>query len=102
MCRMEAAYRSRKQVSLGVLLRGCAVLFLGSTVLNAQSHRPLVAVGGISHETNTFNPRKTSLADFELGVGAAGILRGGQIIAEMTKANGPISGFIEGAKEYGF
>jgi len=71
--------------------------------LAAEARRPLVAVGGVVHETNTFNPRKTGLADFETGIeGAHGILRGPALIRESAAANNTTSGFIEGARRYGF
>src|SRR5215471_13315773 len=33
--------------------------------LTVQAPRPRIAVGGISHESNSFNPAETQLADFE-------------------------------------
>ena len=49
---------------------------------------PRIAIGGIIHETNTFNPRKTEVADFAAGIGgAAGLLRGDEIIRDAEKAN---------------
>ncbi len=60
--------------------------------------RPVVGLGGIVHETNTFNPQKTTLRDFETGIGGAdGILRGQDLISKSVKANNTIAGFIEGA-----
>ncbi len=59
-------------------------------------------MGGIVHETNTFNPRKTTLADFETGIGGAkGILRGQEIITLSANANNTIAGFIAGARATG-
>ena len=78
-------------------MRILALLFLG-TLASAQS-KPIVGIGGIVHETNTFNPQKTTLKDFESGVGGAdGILRGQDLITRSVKANNTIAGFIEGAK----
>jgi len=69
--------------------------------LCAQTRRPLIAVGGIVHETNTFNPKKTSLADFEIGLGGAhGILRGEEVISQSIGANTTPSGYVEGAKRF--
>ena len=49
----------------------------------AQTVKPRIGMGGIVHETNTFNPKKTSVADFEAGLGGAnGILRGEAILNE--------------------
>src|SRR6185503_16331425 len=71
-------------------------------LLAAQTGRPRIAIGGIVHETNTFNPKKTTLADFETGIGGAnGILRGPDIVKELANSNNTIAGFIEGAARYG-
>ncbi len=68
----------------------------------AQTVKPRIGMGGIVHETNTFNPKKTSVADFEAGLGGAnGILRGEAILTELANSNNTISGFIEGAKQHG-
>ncbi len=69
--------------------------------LAAEQRRPLIGVGGIVHETNTFNPKKTGLADFETGLGVAGILRGEELLVKSANANNTVAGFIEGAKEFG-
>lgn len=68
----------------------------------AQSRRPLIAIGGISHETNTFNPRKTTLADFDEGIGSSGLLRGDAILRENETGNTTTSGIIAGAAKHGF
>jgi len=68
--------------------------------LAAQTSPPRIAIGGIVHETNTFNPKKTTVADFETGIGGAnGILRGDAIVTELASSNNTIAGFIEGAKQ---
>ena len=78
-----------------------AFLFLLSSVLCAQS-RPVIGIGGVVHETNTFNPKKTTLADFDAGIGGRlGILRGDDIIRLSRNANNTITGFINGAEERG-
>jgi microcystin degradation protein MlrC len=72
-----------------------------SSALFAQ-RRPMIGFGGIIHETNTFNPKKTTLADFETGIGGAkGTLRGNEIITLSVNANNTIAGFIEGSSRYG-
>ncbi|MFN7925069.1 MAG: M81 family metallopeptidase [Bryobacteraceae bacterium] len=83
---------TRRQFQLGFTASGA----LG------QSRRPLIAIGGIMHETNTFNSHKTTLADFGVGVGGAGILRGQEITREFETGNSTTSGVIAGAKEHGF
>jgi microcystin degradation protein MlrC len=64
--------------------------------LSAQDRKPLIAFGGISHESDSFNPAKTTLADF--GARAAGPAP--QVLAELAKGNTVASGFIEGAKRF--
>ncbi len=78
-----------------------AVFFLMSWVVCAQS-RPVIGVGGVVHETNTFNPKKTTMADFEAGIGGRpGVLRGDDVIKLSRNANNTITGFIVGAEERG-
>jgi microcystin degradation protein MlrC len=77
-------------------------LLLLSGVLAIAQPRPVIAIGGIVHETNTFNPKKTTLADFGTGVGGAdGILRGPALITQSAKAANTTAGFIHGAAQYG-
>ena len=76
------------------------VVFLLFAMLAAAQTRPVIGLGGIVHETNTFNPKMTTLADFEIGAGGAdGILRGQDLIALSVKANNTTAGFIEGARQ---
>src|SRR5579859_6510033 len=71
-------------------------------LVSAQSRRPLIAVGGIMHETDTFNPLKTDLAAFEIGLAEGeGILRGDQLIKLQENGSTIISGYIEGARRFG-
>lgn len=63
----------------------------------AQSGRPVVAVGGISHESNSFNPSKTGLADF----GDRPVLQRDVFLRESANQNTTTSGFIEGARQFG-
>jgi microcystin degradation protein MlrC len=58
-----------------------------------------VAVGGISHETSTFAPTPTRLADFESGLG---LYRGTDMIARFRGTNNCTGGFIAGAEQHGF
>ncbi|HYI96961.1 MAG TPA: M81 family metallopeptidase, partial [Bryobacteraceae bacterium] len=68
----------------------------------AQAFLPRIGMGGIVHETNTFNPRKTTVADFEAGLGGAdGILRGEAILQRLGSSNNTVAGFVEGAKQHG-
>lgn len=60
----------------------------------AQTRRPLIAIGGISHESDSFNPAKTGLADFSRRTITAAELQD-------WKAQDMVSGFIEGARRFG-
>jgi len=71
------------------------ILFLAS-IVSAQN-LPLIAVGGIGHESNSFNPAKTGLADFHLR--KIGPLE--QLLEDWSKSNDIISGYVEGARRYG-
>lgn len=77
--------------------RALFLLFVAAALVPAQSKRPVIGVGGVMHETNTFNPRKTTVADFEEGIGAAGILRGDAVLKAAENGNSAISGYLEGA-----
>lgn len=58
-----------------------------------------IAAGGLSHETTTFIPARTRLADFEQGFG---LYRGQQVIERFHGANMCTGGFIDGAATHGF
>jgi microcystin degradation protein MlrC len=49
----------------------------------------------LNHESNTFNPRPTTLEDFENGV----LLRGQAVVERFTGGNHEVSGFIEALEE---
>ena len=57
-----------------------------------------IATGGVLHETSTFLPSFTTMADFEQGFG---IYRGDEIFARFRGANMCPGGFIEGAEAHG-
>lgn len=79
------------------------LLLLAVMMVGWAQTRPVVGVGGIVHETNTFNPKKTTLADFDTGLGASdGILRGQDVITQSAKANNTTAGFIYGAEKAGY
>jgi microcystin degradation protein MlrC len=62
----------------------------------AAQKRPVVAVGSIMHESNSFNPSATTLDDFTFVDPGAGI--GDQ----WAKGSTEMAGFIEGGAEAGF
>lgn len=76
------------------------LLLAAAALLPAQPKRPVIGVGGVMHETNTFNPHKTTIADFEQGIGAAGILRGPAILKAAENGSSTISGYLEGAAKF--
>lgn len=57
----------------------------------------LLAVGGFQHETNTFAPRKATLADFEAPDAWPGLTRGGALVEAVRGINLPVAGFIDEA-----
>ena len=59
---------------------------------------PIIAIGGIMHESNTFSPVPTDLAAFEAGTLAVG----DEIFNIWSGAHHEIGGFIQGASEYGY
>jgi microcystin degradation protein MlrC len=71
--------------------------FCFASSLTAQSSRPRIAVGGISHESNSFNPAKTQLADFE----RRRVEPVDQALLEWSKSNDEVSGYVEGARRFG-
>ena len=77
-----------------------AILFLVSAAVlagAAQTRRPLIAIAGISHESNSFNVHKTKLEDFRQRPDVSRE----QFIREAAKSNTTVSGYIEGAKRFG-
>jgi microcystin degradation protein MlrC len=75
------------------------LLILASAFMAAPppDHLPLVAIGGIMHESDTFNPSKTGLEDFTLRRTAPRALA----LEEWSKSNDEVSGYIEGARRHG-
>ena len=74
-----------------------ALLFLAAALASGQPTRPLIAIAGINHESNTFNPRKTGLDLF-----TRRDIRPEEFLRETAKSNSTTSGFISGARQYGF
>jgi len=59
-----------------------------------------VAVGGLYHETNTFNVRRTELEGFKTGYGV--IVSGGGILTHFQNTGTVLGGFIASASELNF
>src|SRR6476659_9078158 len=62
----------------------------------AQKPRFVVAIGGVMHESNSFNPTKTVVSDFE-GMRGTTSLTGADLLASLRKGNTEISGYLDGA-----
>jgi microcystin degradation protein MlrC len=62
----------------------------------AQSRRFVVAIGALKHESNSFNPAKTVLADFDDMRGTT-TLTGAALLDSLRKQSTEISGFLEAA-----
>jgi microcystin degradation protein MlrC len=77
------------------MTRRSAVSLLAATPAAAQ-RKPVVVVGSIMHESNSFNPAKTELADFSI------IPVGPSITDRWAKGSTEVAGFIEGGIEAGF
>lgn len=76
-------------------------LFLLATVVwatsfSAQTRRPLIGVAGISHESNSFFPSKTTLADF----GRRSQQSAEETLREWAKSKNEVSGYVEGARRF--
>jgi microcystin degradation protein MlrC len=68
----------------------------------AQDRRFIVAVGGIKHESNSFNPAKTVLADFEGMPGTTTQTGNAELLASLRKSSTEIAGYLEAADADGF
>jgi microcystin degradation protein MlrC len=78
-------------------MKAFGVLFLMTMLAAAQSSRPLIAIGGIMHESNSFHSVKTRLEDFNRRQTAPGT----DLIARWADNNDEVAGFIEGARKHG-
>ena len=63
----------------------------------AQQPRFRVAVGGIMHESNSFNPALTNLTDFRV----KDAQQDPELLSEWRKLNSELSGFVLGAEKAG-
>lgn len=53
-----------------------------------------VAIGGIQHETNSFAPKATTLADFDLQGSSPPILRGAELLSRFPTGGAAIGGMV--------
>ena len=64
----------------------------------SELSQPVIAIGGILHETHTFMEQPTALVDFEAG----SLYRGDKLLAEMGGTRSGIGGMIDAAAEEGW
>ena len=62
--------------------------------------RPRIAVAGLQHETNTFSPLPTTLADFERAGAWPALLRGDAVPGGLAGLNLPAAGFLAAAEGF--
>ena len=79
-------------------MRLCLCLTVVLMSVSASAQRPRIAIGGMLHESNTYSKLTTGMAEFD----KRGLFRGDDIISEFGQANNEITGYIQGAREYGF
>jgi microcystin degradation protein MlrC len=75
------------------------LLFLLSAPLASGNAAPRIAIAGISHETNSFNPTKATLADFEGQDALSGNRK--EWLETNSKTNQNAAGMIAGGDQYG-
>jgi microcystin degradation protein MlrC len=78
-----------------------ALLVVMSSIAAAQTKRFVVAIGGLKHESNSFNPAKTMLSDFE-GMRGTTSLTGAALLESQRKGSSEVAGYLEGADSEGF
>lgn len=61
-----------------------------------------IAIGGLSHETNTFARNTTTIEDFRRSGGFPGLLVGDEVVEHLTGKHIDTGGFIEAAGRLGF
>lgn len=64
-----------------------------------MSARPRIAVAGFQHETNTFAPTRSTLADFEKHDGWPALTVGEELFDVFLPLNIPLGGFLKAAGE---
>lgn len=80
---------------------GSWILALMTMFSSAQAQRFTVGIGGISHESNSFNPTKTTVEDFGATRGVA-TTSTADLLDLWRKSNTEVTGYLEGADEEGF
>lgn len=75
-----------------------AILLVVISEASAQTRRFVVGIGGLMHESNSFNPAKTVVADFGGLRGSAGA----DVMAAWRSSSTELTGYLEGADAEGF
>ena len=73
------------------------LFFFSALMASPQERRPIIAIGGIMHESDTFNPAQTELSDFA----PRRTTPRAEALAEWARSNDEVSGYIEGGREHG-
>jgi len=84
-------------------LKKLFLLFAVSVFTSASGYsqnKPIIGVAGISHESNSFNIKKTDLEDFSVTIGESQQERAKRFFAGST-AKTTSAGYIAGAKQFG-
>lgn len=78
-------------------MRPALLLALMAASSAAQSRRPLIAVAGFLHESNTFSSVSTGIAEFTRQAPRPGQ----DILAEWAKTPDEVGGYVDGARQFG-
>ena len=62
--------------------------------------KPLIAIAGFHHETNTFAPQKTPFEEFVKDDGWPGLVTGDAVIESLEPLNIGMGGFIQAAHKH--
>jgi len=81
-------------------LLGAFFLIITISFQAVSQIKPMIGVAGISHESNSFNIKKTELEDFNVTLGESQQERAKRFFAGST-AKTTSAGYIEGAKQFG-
>jgi len=90
---LAIAVRVRSTICITAFL----VLLFDAGLVGAPPPQPHIAVAGMMHETNTFNPAKTGLADFGWPLRTSRE----EFFRKNSLASTELSGYIEGARRFG-
>jgi microcystin degradation protein MlrC len=80
------------------IIKFVTFLLAAACMLPAQATRPRIAVAGISHESNSFNPSKTTLEEFDWSKEQT---TADDFIRRYENQNNTVAGYVEGAKRFG-